>query len=240
MKEKIKQDVIKKLMHTPGMSFNQLWDKQGESNSFAYHLKQLEITGLIEKKSDGRYYLSQEGKELAVFVNGETGSVEKKPLVSILLVIFDEKNNVLLYQRLKEPFYKYYGFPGAKLDFGESILNCAKRELKEETNLTADLEEVGCLNYSTYEGEKIAFHHTHFVIKGTNPKGKLKEIDREGTFQWVTQEEFKSKELFPDDPYILDWVNSGKYFRVEMRRFQENSKFTDIKIDEVKFYKNEL
>jgi ADP-ribose pyrophosphatase YjhB (NUDIX family) len=236
MNENIKSRVIKELMHNPGRSFNQLWDKRGESNTFAYQLKQLESINLIEKKGDGMYYLSQEGKELALFVDGSTGKKQKRPLVSLLLVVFQEDGSILLHERLKEPFFGYFGFPGAKVDFGEQILQCAKRELMEETNLEADLEEVGLLNYITYENKNIAFHHTQFVIKCINPKGILKEKDREGNFCWVSKEEFLSKNLFPDDPYILDWIKSDKYFRVEMDRFQEEGKFKEITIHGVKYY----
>lgn len=236
MNETIKRKVLQKLMHNPGTNFNTLWNKEGESNKFAYHLKQLESIGLIEKKGDGMYYLSQEGKELALFIDGATGKNVKRPLVSLLLVLFDDNGNILLHERLKEPFYGYYGYPGAKVDFGETILDCAKRELFEETNLEADLEEVGLLNYVTYEGDSVAFHHTQFVIKCTNPKGILKEKDREGNYSFVSEDEFLDKKLFPDDPYILDWVKKDKYFRVEMDRFQDNGEFKEITVKDVKYY----
>ena len=232
---KIKKKVFQKLMHNPGISFNQLWAKEGESNTFSYHLKQLIEENLIEKKLDG-YYLTLEGKKIAISLDGSSGELKKQPLISILMVVFNNEGQILLYQRLKEPFFGIYGFPGAKLDFGETVLDCAKRELFEETNLSCDFEEVGLLNYSTYEDKNLAYHHVQFVIKCTNPRGILKEVDREGNFSWASKEDFLSKEQFPDNKYTLEYIEKKKYFRVEMKRYIENNKFKKIEIISEKLF----
>lgn len=236
MSEKIRNKILNQLMHYPGMSFNELWNKQGESNTFSYHLKSLETVELIEKKDNGKYYLTSEGKSFVAFTDGATGEKEKQPLVALLMVVFDNQNNILLYERLKEPFYGYFGFPGAKLKFGEEILTGAARELQEETNLTADLKVAGLMNYNTYNNDKLLYHHTHFVIVGENPKGDLKREDREGKFEWISKEEFLKKKLFPDNPYVLDWIEKSNYFHVEMDRFQENDDFKKIDIKSVSYY----
>lgn len=237
MEHEIRDDILRKLMHTPGMLFNDLWGKdtcEVRSNKFAYHLKLMCDAGLIEKKQE-KYYLSSQGKSLAVFIDGETGKKEKQPLVNIVMVVYDG-DKILLHQRLKEPFYGYYGFPGAKLKFGETILDCAKRELKEETNLDADVELVGMMNCHTFNDGELSYHHTQFIIKCTNPKGELKTEDREGTFVWASKEEVLSKKLFPDDPFILEQIEKEKFFTTEMDRFQENHEFKDIKFKEVNEY----
>lgn len=237
MEHEIRDEILRKLMHTPGMQFNELWGKDtGEvrSNKFAYHLKLMCDADLIEKRGE-KYYLSSQGKSLAVFIDGTTGKKEKQPLVNVVMVVYDG-DKILLHQRLKEPFYGYYGFPGAKLHFGETILGCAKRELKEETNLEADVELVGMMNCHTFNDQILSYHHTQFIIKCTNPKGELKEEDREGTFVWASKDEVLSKKLFPDDPFILEQIEKGIFFIVEMDRFQENHEFKDIKFKEVKEY----
>jgi len=234
MAHEIRNIIIRDLIHKPGMGFNELWKKEGDSNKFAYHLKVMEEDGLIEKK-DNKYFLAHEGKKQAVFIDGETGKKPENPLAALLLVVFDS-DKILLHERLKEPFYGYFGFAGAKMEFGEKILECAARELKEETNLEADMEIAGLINFTTYNNDKLAYHHVQFVVKCTNPKGTLKKEDREGKYYWVDKEDFMSKKLFPDDPYIFEWLDTGNFFIAEMERFQENDEFKDVKTKNIYWY----
>ena len=49
---------------------------------------------------------------------------------------FIENNlNILLVQRANQPFRDRWALPGGFVDMDETVENCAKRELKEETNL---------------------------------------------------------------------------------------------------------
>lgn len=50
--KKEKFEILRKLMHSEGMSFNKLWFKDCESNNFTYHLKALCENGLVEKGED--------------------------------------------------------------------------------------------------------------------------------------------------------------------------------------------
>ena len=236
MEHKIRDSILKKLMHNPGLLFNELCEEE-KSNKFSYHLKLMEEEGLIEKQQLNKYFLSSEGKALAVFIDGSTGKKEKQPLINVVMVVYNDNGNILLHHRLKEPFYDYYGFPGAKIKFGEEISECAKRELKEETNLEADVELMGIMNCHTFNNGKIAYHHNQYIFKCTNPKGELKKEDREGTFEWASKEEVLSKNLFPDDPFILERIEKGLFFNVEMDRFQDNDKFGKIKIKSISEYK---
>ena len=229
----IRQSIIQKLMHHPGKTFNELWNKDiVESNKFAYHLKQLENEDIIGKK-DNSYFLSAAGKEIAVFLEGKDGSKRKRPLCCLLIVLFDGNGNVLVQHRLKEPFYDYYGFPGGKLDFGEEIISAAKRELKEETGLSADMQIASIYNFLTYNNEKLSYHHTQFIIKARNPTGVLVSQNREGTFSWIEIEDFDTYKSFPDDPHILRTTLDGKFRIYEIDRFQKDDEFTGMKIKSI-------
>ncbi|MBU0472484.1 MAG: NUDIX domain-containing protein [Nanoarchaeota archaeon] len=234
MSHELRNKILKELIHHQKRSFNELWNKEGESNKFAYHLKSMEKDGLIEKKNE-RYYLSSEGKKVAIFLDGETGTRPQYPLVAMIIAVFkDEK--ILTQKRLKEPFYGYSGLIGGKLTFGEELLECAARELKEETSLTVDLEIAGIVNFHTYNDNEKTYHHIMFVVRGTNPKGKLKKNIREGENSWVTKEEFLTKKIFPNIPYFLKWVKDGRFFVAEMDRFQKNHEFKDIKLKNITWY----
>lgn len=49
------------------------------------------------------------------------------------------KREILIHQRLKEPFYGWYGSHSGKIRWGETPIECAKREFEEETGLIGDL-----------------------------------------------------------------------------------------------------
>lgn len=73
----------------------------------------------------------------------ETYNSEKywKPSLAadILLFVKDESNNnelkILLIKRKNHPYKNYWALPGGFLDEGETLLEAAHRELKEETNI---------------------------------------------------------------------------------------------------------
>ena len=61
------------------------------------------------------------------------------PRVGIAIIVRNKKNEILLgYRKNINLGYHTWGLPGGKLDFGEELKDCAVRELKEETNLTVN------------------------------------------------------------------------------------------------------
>lgn len=73
-----------------------------------------------------------------------------RPAVSADCVVFGfdgENLNVLLIERGKEPFKGRWTFPGGFLDMDETTLQCAERELKEETAIEGiQLEQLGAFS----------------------------------------------------------------------------------------------
>lgn len=235
MEHKQRDEILRKLMHKPGMGFNELWSKDGDSNKFAYHLKVLEQEGLI-KKGEEKYFLTDDGKALAAFVDGDTGKKSKMPASTMLIAIFRGENEIVQYIRTKEPFYGYCGFIGAKMKFGEEILEAAARELKEETNLEADLKIAGQMNFRVFIDGELKFHNLYNIIVATNPKGELIGDDREGKYEYVKIEDFKKQKLFPDNKKILELLEECKYFTMEVEVDQKDGEFLDVRYkDIVKF-----
>ena len=234
--EVIQKKILSKLMYTPIMKFNQLWNKEGESNKFAYHLKKLENAGLVEKTSNG-YRLTTKGKEYVPYIKSRTGTEWKSPLVCIALVVIDDKKNkVLMFQREKEPWHGYCGFHGGKLDSTEYILESAQKSLLEETGLKGQLEFKGIFSSKTYNGKidsnnnELFLSHQLFVIKASHLKGKVIKKTRKGTNVWVATDNIHKKNIFPNSPLLLKIALSKKFRWIEADRFQENNKFTELRI----------
>lgn len=234
MKEnEIKEKILSILIHNKKVTFTDLWDKKTPSNKFTYYLNQLIDQGYITKDKTQKYSLTTKGKTLESSLDGETGKKKQRPFVALLLVI-RKNGKYLLYHRKKEPFYDFYGLPGAKVEFGEDILSAAKRELLEETGLLGDLKISSIINFRIKENNELLSHFTQFVIIVDNPTGELIKENREGEYQFVNKSEFlkKNKEgiLFPDNLVIfknLQKKDQSLHF-YEMSFNIKDNKFTDF------------
>lgn len=63
----------------------------------------------------------------------------------------DGSRKVLLIRRGQEPYKDCWAFPGGFLNMDETLEECARRELKEETGLTATGEMVELKSFSTVD-----------------------------------------------------------------------------------------
>ena len=68
-----------------------------------------------------------------------------RPAVSADVVVLDQqKKQILLIQRLKDPFAGSWALPGGFMEMDESADQCAIRELQEETGLLVDaVKQIG-------------------------------------------------------------------------------------------------
>ena len=225
-----RRKIVRLLMHNPVLSFNELWNKEGRSNKFAYHVKVLEQEGIIEKTVRG-YRLANKGKKEAAYIEGATGKENKFPMLGVIIALHDNKNNkFLLLKRTKEPFYGYWSFHGGKLNFEQYIFECAEEKLKKKTGLKCNLVFKGMLSTKTYNNGKLSYNHQLFILKGENSKGKLIEQTTGGKNRWFTKEEINNLKVIPTVPYIVDIVLSKKFRWIEADRFQEDGEFKSIKI----------
>ena len=115
-----------------------------------------------------------------------------------VVVILNPNNEVLLLKRSPGDYWcaGKWGYPGGKLDEGETAEAAAIRETKEEANLdvtdlvpiTLELSRVLGMYYTrSYAGDvKIDFEHT--------------------AWRWVPRSEIENYDLSDDTLEIYDWV----------------------------------
>ncbi len=83
-----------------------------------------------------------------------------RPVPAVLAVV-PRGGEVLLVQRRNPPDAGLWGFPGGKVDFGETLMAAAERELREETGVSA--RAVRVLTALDVIGQGAAPDH-HFVL----------------------------------------------------------------------------
>lgn len=228
VQHEIQQAILLKLIHNPTLSFSELWPQELESNKFAYHLSALESKGLVLKR-EGKYSLSEEGKSLSSSIEGDTGKLASVPTVANALII-RRGDKVLVQRRLKEPFYGIWSLISGKINFGWNVEECAQRDLVEETGLTAsEARLVGMNQIKTLEAGKLAYHHVIFFVELSGIKGNLREKTHKGENAWMTVEEYKKRDRFPD-PWFNEVLDAKSFVVLETERIREDGKFTSCRI----------
>lgn len=140
--------ILRELLFMPTARFAELQKASGlESDHVKFHIKQLVKLGYINKIGNA-YQLSVIGKEYASKLDTDAGVIERQPKVAVLLVVeqYNPKTHMveyLLQKRLKHPYFGFWGAPTGKVRWGETLLDAATRELKEETGLTGTFEYRG-------------------------------------------------------------------------------------------------
>ncbi|WP_291580166.1 8-oxo-dGTP diphosphatase [Clostridium sp. UBA6640] len=112
--------------------------------------------------------------------------MENIELTNMTMVIDKENNKVLVQNRIKGN-WTGIAFPGGHIEKGESIVDSAIREIKEETGLIInDLEICGIKDWYISKDNK---RYIVFLFKTYSYKGKLIEHGEEGDVFWQNIDE---------------------------------------------------
>jgi 8-oxo-dGTP diphosphatase len=127
-------------------------------------------------------------------------------VTSVVAVIIDDDNQVLLTLRNIPPFHGLWVMPGGKIDLGEPILKALHREVMEEVGLEVEVE--GLIDVFEHLNPGVA--EDHFVILyyrcrpiscviNHNP-GEVSEA------RWVPRHELKNYAMPEGACYILNKI----------------------------------
>ncbi len=210
--------ILRELLFHPSATFAKLQKPTKlTSDHFNFHIGRLVELGFVAKKDDGHYKLTSKGKEYANKLDTDSNTIERQPKIAVILAIErqrDGKTEYLFQQRLKNPYYGFWGFPTGKMRWGETIEECAHRECMEETNLTADFEVKGVYHERVRLTSKDEFveDKMFFVVHGLKPKGKLMADFEGGHNEWMTFEEMsKNDKKFDSYKAELDILSSDEW-----------------------------
>lgn len=150
-------------------------------------------------------------------------------------VYIRKKDKTLFLHRTKkenDPLHDKWIAVGGKMEQGESPEDCAKREVKEETDLdVANLKMRGVITFiAKNRGENLKTGCV-FVFETCDFKGKLIECP-EGDLEWIRNDKIFDLNIFDKDELFLPWIlESNKFFSAKF--FSVNGK---LESHEVNFY----
>lgn len=106
----------------------------------------------------------------------------------------------MIYTRRKQPFYGKQGFLTGKVNYGETVLETARRELKEETNLEGQPSLAMIKHYHVYDKStgKLLEDKFFYVCLCENPEGELQGCE-EGEYERVKKSELRTYITNPFD-----------------------------------------
>lgn len=114
-------------------------------------------------------------------------------LGSAILII--QNNQILLGKRFKEPNFGKWVLPGGKIEYGETHVDAAKREAKEELGLDVDVQGLAGkgLYYIMPPGQQRMIVYSFAKPVG----GSIQPSDDISEARFFTREELKTLEITP-------------------------------------------
>lgn len=223
--------ILRELLFVDKAGFAILQKQTGlSSDHFKFHIKRLLELGYIEKAANGQYYLSASGKEYANKLDTDNNTIERQPKVAVILVVErveDGETYFLVQERLKHPYFGFWGFPGGKIRWGETILQAAARELNEETGLSATFAHKGVYHehVTEVEIEKLLEDKIFHIVHCSKPNGKLIGTFDSGNNAWLTLGQAKSQEKRYASFDIEANIGTGKDQFIEATQYYRKDQF---------------
>jgi 8-oxo-dGTP pyrophosphatase MutT (NUDIX family) len=211
--------ILRHLLFKPRAGFTELQKKANlSSDHFNFHIKKLIEEGYVERVENA-YRLTHKGKEYSNRMDTDENEIEKQPKVSVAITLerLSEggEREFLFQQRKKNPYYDFWGRMGGKVRWGESVVEAAERELKEETGLEAEFEYKLLYHKRDFSKKtgKLLEDKIFLCVYSTDFSGELIEEFEGGINRWMTVEEFHGvSKRFTSVDEFMELMDRGESF----------------------------
>ena len=150
--------------------------------------------------------------------------------LATLCYVRDQGKTLMIHRTKKENDThrgKWNGL-GGKFEAGETPEECARREIFEESGLTATrLSLKGLLTFPLFANDEDWYA---FVFVVDQFEGEI-ITSPEGELEWIENEELLELELWEGDRYFLPWLDRSGFFSGKF--IYQDGRFVDY---EVEFY----
>jgi ADP-ribose pyrophosphatase YjhB (NUDIX family) len=128
----------------------------------------------------------------------------ERPIVGCLAVV-RRAGKVLLAQRSLPPGVGKWGFPGGMQELGETLFECARRELIEETAISAEPRSVLTAIEAIRQDEKgkIMTHFTLVCVLLDWRQGEGEPLEDAQRLGWFSVAEAEVLDSFPDTMALM-------------------------------------
>jgi len=129
-----------------------------------------------------------------------------KPGLAVGVLVFNNRNEVLLGQRHSRIGDKTWALPGGKVEKGETVMEAAKRELLEEVGMIAEKTRFISVAFETFYG----LDYMTFGVVAT-AKGKPQEKEKAiGSWKWFPLINLNISLFAPSERIIRNYL-AGKF-----------------------------
>ncbi len=137
---------------------------------------------------------------------------EQRPLIGVGAAIFKD-GDVLLIQRGKPPGVGRWSVPGGHLEWGEHMVDCAAREVAEETGIACEIMGfTGCYDaLGPVADGKVSYHFVLLNYWGQWRSGDPAAADDAMDARWVHVDEMGDYDMWPE---TRDMVRKAAQLRI--------------------------
>jgi 8-oxo-dGTP diphosphatase len=124
------------------------------------------------------------------------------------VAILHKEDRILICQRKKEARYALkWEFPGGKVEKGEALFDCLKRELREELSITVETFDRSETQVNRFDDGGV-FEVTYFFVsrfEGTPVNNAFHEI------RWVTLGELRSLDILEGNKSVVARLSEAMF-----------------------------
>ncbi|HZD76600.1 MAG TPA: NUDIX hydrolase [Acidobacteriaceae bacterium] len=135
------------------------------------------------------------------------------PIAGVGAVVLDAELRVLLVRRGQEPLLGEWSLPGGALELGERLEDGVRREVREETGLDVEPEEIVAvfdhISHADDDPARVRFHYVLVDYRCRVLRGTLTSATDVTEARWVTWNELTGHGALAVRPFTLSVIRKA-------------------------------